>query len=66
MAEVREWDSNWLSVVLFAMCMNIIINAAKRETRGPKIASGIHLPSSRRFMEDLATTTTTQCRPAGY
>ena len=41
------------------MGMNLIINAAKRETRGPKTASGIHLPSSRGFMDDLTITTTT-------
>ena len=28
-----------ISVVLFVMGMNLIINAAKRETRGPKTAS---------------------------
>ncbi|XP_052268662.1 uncharacterized protein LOC127870041 [Dreissena polymorpha] len=48
-----------ISVVLFVMGMNLIINAAKRETRGPKTASGIHLPSSRGFMDDLTITTTT-------
>ncbi|XP_052238630.1 uncharacterized protein LOC127849922 [Dreissena polymorpha] len=41
------------------MGMNLIINAAKRETRGPKTASGIYLPSNRGFMDDLTVTTTT-------
>ena len=45
-------------VVLFVMGMHLIINAAKRETRGPKTASGIHLPSNRGFMDDLTISTT--------
>ena len=48
-----------ISVVLFVMGMNLIINAAKRETRGPKTTSGIYLPSNRGFMDDLTVTTTT-------
>ena len=39
--------------------MNLIINATKRETRGPKTASGIHLPSNRGFMDGLTISTTT-------
>ena len=46
-------------VVLFVMGMNLIINAAKRETRGPKTASGIHLPSNRGFMDGLTISSTT-------
>ncbi|XP_052223957.1 uncharacterized protein LOC127839609 [Dreissena polymorpha] len=48
-----------VSVVLFIMGMNLLINAAQRETRGPKTESGIYLPSSRGFMDDLTMTTTT-------
>ncbi|XP_052281123.1 uncharacterized protein LOC127878636 [Dreissena polymorpha] len=48
-----------ISVVLFVMGMNLIINAAKRETRGPMTTSGIYLPSNRGFMDDLTVTTTT-------
>ena len=48
-----------VSVVLFIMGMNLLINAAQRETRGPKTESGIHLPSSRGFMDDLTLTTAT-------
>ena len=48
-----------ISVVLFVMNMNLLINAAKRETRGPTTASGIHLPYSRGFMDDLTISTTT-------
>jgi len=48
-----------ISVALFVMGMNLIINAAKRETRGPMTASWIHLPSNRTFMDDLTISTTT-------
>jgi len=48
-----------VSVVLFVMGMNMLINAAIRETRGPKTDSGIYLPSSRGFMDDLTLTTPT-------
>ncbi|XP_052257664.1 uncharacterized protein LOC127862512 [Dreissena polymorpha] len=48
-----------VSVVLFVMGMNLILNAAKKETRGPKTASGIYLPSNRSFMDDLTITTQT-------
>ena len=40
------------------MGMNLLINAARRE-RGPKTESGIYLPSSRGFMDDLTLTTVT-------
>ena len=48
-----------ISVVLFVMGMNLIINAAKRETRGPKAASGIYLPPVKGFMDDLTLTAKT-------
>ena len=54
-----------ISVVLFVVGMNQIINAAKRETRGPKTASGIHLPSNRGFMDDLTISSTTHVQ-AGW
>ena len=41
------------------MGMNLLINAASRETRGPKTESGIYLPSSRGFMDDLTLTSVT-------
>ncbi|KAH3842390.1 hypothetical protein DPMN_115886 [Dreissena polymorpha] len=41
------------------MGMSLLINAAQRETRAPKTESGIYLPSSRGFMDDLTLTTTT-------
>jgi hypothetical protein len=48
-----------VSVVLFVMGMNLLINAASRETRGPKTESGIYLPSSRGSMNDLTLTSVT-------
>ena len=39
--------------------MNLLTNAVRRETREPKMESGIYLPSSRGFMDDLTLTTTT-------
>ena len=46
-----------ISVVPFVMDMNLIINAAKKETRGTKTVSGIHLPSNKGFMDDLTIST---------
>ena len=46
-----------ISVVLFVMGFNLIVEAVKQETRGPKTASGIRLPSNRGFMDDLTLTT---------
>ena len=48
-----------VSVVLFIMGMNLLIKAARLETREPKTESGIYLPSSRGFMDDLTLTTVT-------
>ena len=48
-----------VSVVLYIMGMNLLINAARREMRGPKTESGIYFPSSRGFMDDLTLTTAT-------
>ncbi|CAC5384419.1 unnamed protein product [Mytilus coruscus] len=42
------------------MSMNIIVKAAERETRGPKTDSGIFLPTTRWFMDDLTVTTSSQ------
>ena len=46
-----------LSVILFIIGMNLIIKAAKRETRGPITASGARLPANRSFMGDLTIST---------
>ncbi|XP_052237947.1 uncharacterized protein LOC127849270 [Dreissena polymorpha] len=48
-----------ISVVLFVMGMNLIINPANKETRGPKTSTGLHLPTNRGFMYDLTVTTQT-------
>ncbi|XP_052259364.1 uncharacterized protein LOC127863766 [Dreissena polymorpha] len=48
-----------ISVVLFVMGMNLIINPANKETRGPKKSTGLHLPTNRGFMDDLTVTTQT-------
>ena len=48
-----------ISPIVFIMGMNLIIKAAERETRGPKMQSGIHVPANRGFMDDLTVTTTT-------
>jgi len=47
------------SVVLFVMGMNLIINPANKETRGPKTSTGLHLPTNKGFMDDLTVTTQT-------
>ncbi|XP_052238637.1 uncharacterized protein LOC127849934 [Dreissena polymorpha] len=47
-----------VSVVLFIIGMNLLINAAQRETRGLKTESEIYPPSSRGLMDDLTLTTT--------
>ena len=48
-----------ISPILFVMGMNLIIKAAERETRGPRMQSGIYIPANRGFMDDLTVTTTT-------
>ena len=47
-----------ISPILFIMGMNIIIKAAERETRGPRLTSGVYSPANRGFMDDLTITTT--------
>ena len=42
-----------ISPILFVMSMNPIMKAAERETRGPKMQSGIYVPDNRGFMDDL-------------
>ena len=45
-----------VSPILFIMGMNIIMKAAERETRGPKMNSGIYQPANRGLMDDLTVT----------
>ncbi|XP_069133240.1 uncharacterized protein [Argopecten irradians] len=59
MAEIGEVTGCTISAVLFIMAMNIIIEARKRETRGPLSRTNIRQPPSRGFMDDLTITATT-------
>ena len=66
---VQEYTTSWqklekgivtgctISVVLFIMAMNLIIEAGQRETRGPLSNTNIRQPPSRGFMDDLTITT---------
>lgn len=46
-----------ISVVLFIIRMNLIIKAGRRETRSPRTASGVYLPSRRKFIDGMTLTT---------
>jgi len=46
-----------VSVILFVLGMNLILKAAEQETRGPKTISGIRMPPTRGFMDDITITT---------
>lgn len=46
-----------VSPILFIMGMNLIIKAGEKETRGPKMDSGIRQPALRGYMDDLKITT---------
>ncbi|XP_030008310.1 uncharacterized protein LOC115431800 [Sphaeramia orbicularis] len=48
-----------ISPILFIMGMNLLITAAGKEARGPKMQSGIRQPPIRGYMDDLTVTTTT-------
>ena len=41
------------------MAMNLMIEAGKRETRGPKTKADMRQPPGRGFMDDVTITTTT-------
>ncbi|KAI4876470.1 hypothetical protein NFI96_017397 [Prochilodus magdalenae] len=47
-----------ISVILFALAMNMLVKAAETECRGPLSKSGIRQPPIRAFMDDLTVTTT--------
>lgn len=47
-----------ISVILFALAMNMIIKSAEVECRGPLTKSGVRQPPIRAFMDDLTATTT--------
>ena len=48
-----------ISVIMFVMAMNFMIEAGKRETRVPKTKADIRQPPGRDFMDDVTITTTT-------
>ena len=48
-----------ISPILFVMGMGMVTRAAERETRGPRMDSGIYQPPIRGFIDDLTVTTTT-------
>ncbi|XP_073731592.1 uncharacterized protein [Misgurnus anguillicaudatus] len=47
-----------ISVILFALAMNMLVKSAEVECRGPITKSGIRQPPIRAFMDDLTVTTT--------
>lgn len=47
-----------ISVILFALAMNMIVKSAEVECRGPLTTSGVRQPPIRAFMDDLTVTTT--------
>ncbi|XP_057679566.1 uncharacterized protein LOC130908003 [Corythoichthys intestinalis] len=47
-----------ISVVLFALAMNMVVKAAEVECRGPLSRSGVRQPPIRAYMDDLTITTT--------
>lgn len=48
-----------ISPILFVIGMSLMTTAAERETRGPKMISGVYQPPLRGFMDDLTVTTAT-------
>ena len=51
-------------MVLFAATMNLLVKSAENIRRGPITTTGIRLPPTRAFMDDLTITTRTviECR----
>ncbi len=47
-----------ISVILFALAMNMVVKSAEVECRGPLTKSGIRQPPVRAYMDDLTITTT--------
>ncbi|KAK0134731.1 Retrovirus-related Pol polyprotein from type-2 retrotransposable element R2DM [Merluccius polli] len=61
--EVRIITGCTISVILFALAMNMLLKSAETECRGPKTKSGIRQQPIRAFMDDL--TVTTESVPGG-
>ncbi|XP_061772124.1 uncharacterized protein LOC133562186 [Nerophis ophidion] len=47
-----------ISVILFALAMNMLVKSAEVQCRGPLSRSGVRQPPIRAFMDDLTVTTT--------
>ncbi|XP_062272394.1 LOW QUALITY PROTEIN: uncharacterized protein LOC133978067 [Scomber scombrus] len=47
-----------ISVVLFALAMNMVVKSAEVECKGPLTKSGVRQPPIRAYMDDLTITTT--------
>lgn len=47
-----------ITVVLFALAMNLVVKSAEVECRGPLAKSGVRQPPIRAHMDDLTITTT--------
>ncbi|XP_028292553.1 uncharacterized protein LOC114455485 [Gouania willdenowi] len=47
-----------ISVILFALSMNMLVKSAEVQCRGPLSKSGVRQPPIRAFMDDLTVTTT--------
>ncbi len=45
-----------ISVILFALVMDILFKSAEPQCRGLKLRSGIHQPPIQAFMDDLTVT----------
>ncbi|XP_060552477.1 uncharacterized protein LOC132713820 [Ruditapes philippinarum] len=55
-ARGRNSDWMYISVVLFATAMNLIMKSAEKTSRGPKMASGSIQPPTRAFRDDMTIT----------
>jgi hypothetical protein len=45
-----------ISVVLFASAMNLLVKSAETTSRGPVTATGVRMPPTRAFMDDMTIT----------
>ena len=51
------WPTDYMSVILFALTMTMLVMSWKDETKGPKTTSAQQQVNTRLFMDDIATTT---------
>lgn len=45
-----------ISVILFAAAMNLLVKSVEKQSRGPTTKSGVKLPPTRAFMDDMTVT----------